>query len=496
MRKPDEFIRDDEIDNKKLDGKYKKILESSYDIRPYSVQELMGKEVGIIDDTGNEWMGGYGRDMIENSRKEDDICVGYTQKDGGIDDVCIDYESLSKHIAIFGQTGYGKSTLVRNIMLQYITAGYGACYIDPKGDDAKRMMRQIPSDRTDDIIWIEPGSGEDLQVGFNILNTVNEPSENGYEKEVETLSANFIATLQSSVDGKIDSETSAIVESIVEKLIRSDKEYDATDLASILGLISNESSQNFPERFVELKDKYGEFADKELMMRVANRGTDGIERLYLHLTRILKNRPTRSLIAHSNHSTTLQDAVRKENIIVIDLSNLNSPPVAEFVSDTVISQIWHAARSREKTDGDPYFLAVDEFDKIIDNTPIEQILSQARSERLSVLLSCQQPSQLSKSVKNSLQQIQSILSFHSGQNPRDQSNISRLLGDVDAWKLGDLRPYIIAARTYSNGRQMGTRLVRTYPEYPPVRNEEKAKKIVEESVRKYGGKPDDSLLDF
>lgn len=496
MKNPQEFMRNDKIDTKKIDKKYKSMLESSYDIRPNSIQELIGKEVGITDDAEDEWMGSYGRDMIENSRREDDIYVGYTRKDGGMDDICIDYDSLFRHIAIFGQTGYGKSTLVRNIMLQYITAGYGACYIDPKGDDAERMMRQIPSDRTDDIVWIEPGSGEDLQVGFNILNTVSESGEDGYEKEVETLSANFVATLQSSVDGKIESETSAIVESIVEKLIRSDKKYDATDLANILGLICNESSQNFPERFVKLKDNYGEFADKELMMRVANRGTDGIERLYLHLTRVLKNRPTRSLIAHSNHDTTLQDAVRKENIVVIDLSNLNSPHVAEFVSDTVISQIWHAVRSQKKTDSNPYFLAVDEFDKIIDNTPIEEILSQARSEKLSVLLSCQQPSQLSKSVRNSLQQIQSILSFHPGQNPRDQSSISSLLGDVDAWKLSNLRPYIVAARTYSDGRQMGSRLVRTHPEYPLVRNEEDAREIIEESVQKYGGKPDDSLLDF
>lgn len=496
MKNPQEFMRNDKIDTKKIDKKYKSMLESSYDIRPNSIQELIGKEVGITDDAEDEWMGSYGRDMIENSRREDDIYVGYTRKDGGMDDICIDYDSLFRHIAIFGQTGYGKSTLVRNIMLQYITAGYGACYIDPKGDDAERMMRQIPSDRTDDIVWIEPGSGEDLQVGFNILNTVSESGEDGYEKEVETLSANFVATLQSSVDGKMDSETSAIIESIVGKLIRSDKEYDVTDLAGVLGLMSNQSSQNFPEGFVELKDKYEEFADRELMMRVANRGTDGIERVYRHLTSILKNRPTRSLIAHSNYSTTLQEAVRNGSIIVVDLSNLNSPYTAEFVSDTIISRVWHAVRSQDETNSNPYFLSIDEFDRIAGNIRIGKILHQARSEKLSVLLSCQQPSQLPSNVKNSLQQVQSILSFHPGQNPRDQSDVSKLLGDIDAWKLSNLRPYSIAARTYSNGRQTGTRLVRTHPEYPPVRNEEEAEEIIEKSVQKYGGKPDDSLLDF
>lgn len=51
------------------------------------------------------------------------------------------------HLYIIGQTGTGKSTLLERLALQDIRAGRGIAVIDPHGDLAERLIRQIPENR-------------------------------------------------------------------------------------------------------------------------------------------------------------------------------------------------------------------------------------------------------------------------------------------------------------------------------------------------------------
>ena len=47
-----------------------------------------------------------------------------------------------RHVAVFGATGVGKSTLLRHIVQQDIDRGEGVLFIDPHGDDAELIDRQ------------------------------------------------------------------------------------------------------------------------------------------------------------------------------------------------------------------------------------------------------------------------------------------------------------------------------------------------------------------
>jgi len=101
-----------------------------YDIDPKDSEMLAGRELHTIDDSGGSWMGKDVRDMIEHRRyeKKAPTRIGYTKDNvKGVQDIYIDHDALFRHLALFGQTGYGKSTLMRNIMLQWINAGYGIC---------------------------------------------------------------------------------------------------------------------------------------------------------------------------------------------------------------------------------------------------------------------------------------------------------------------------------------------------------------------------------
>ena len=72
------------------------------------------------------------------------------------------------HIYILGKTGTGKSTLLRNLMLQDIEEGRGFALLDPLGDLADELLDYIPPWRTDHVVNFNPAD-TNFPVAFNLL---------------------------------------------------------------------------------------------------------------------------------------------------------------------------------------------------------------------------------------------------------------------------------------------------------------------------------------
>jgi energy-coupling factor transporter ATP-binding protein EcfA2 len=71
-----------------------------------------------------------------------------------------------QHLYVIGQTGTGKSTLLRNLILQDIEAGRGVGLIDPHGDLAHDILDHIPPWRTDDIVYFDPSAPDPLAINL------------------------------------------------------------------------------------------------------------------------------------------------------------------------------------------------------------------------------------------------------------------------------------------------------------------------------------------
>src|SRR5436190_17589200 len=74
------------------------------------------------------------------------------------------------HCYVLGKTGTGKTTLLRNLILQDIEAGCGVGVIDPHGDLASEILDFIPKRRIEDVAYFDPADPS-YSVGFNILQT-------------------------------------------------------------------------------------------------------------------------------------------------------------------------------------------------------------------------------------------------------------------------------------------------------------------------------------
>lgn len=76
-----------------------------------------------------------------------------------------------QHLYIIGKTGVGKTTLLRNMIIQHLYNGSGLALIDPHGDLAEELLDHFPPSRADDLVYFNPSDLE-FPVGLNLLANV------------------------------------------------------------------------------------------------------------------------------------------------------------------------------------------------------------------------------------------------------------------------------------------------------------------------------------
>ena len=96
------------------------------------------------------------------------IILGKNSYEGIETLVRIKRDDRRRHMYIIGQTGTGKTTLLKNMVEQDIKNGEGVCFIDPHGDVAQEILGLIPKERFEDVIYFNPTDTR-RPIGFNIL---------------------------------------------------------------------------------------------------------------------------------------------------------------------------------------------------------------------------------------------------------------------------------------------------------------------------------------
>lgn len=73
-----------------------------------------------------------------------------------------------RHFYCIGQTGTGKTTMLKNMIIQDIRNGEGVCMIDPHGTDIQDVLASIPQSRWNDVIYFDPAYTA-RPMGLNML---------------------------------------------------------------------------------------------------------------------------------------------------------------------------------------------------------------------------------------------------------------------------------------------------------------------------------------
>ena len=62
----------------------------------------------------------------------------------------------ARHMYIIGKTGTGKTTLLENMAIQDILNGEGVGIVDPHGEFAEKMLKFVPKNRVQDVLYFAP----------------------------------------------------------------------------------------------------------------------------------------------------------------------------------------------------------------------------------------------------------------------------------------------------------------------------------------------------
>jgi hypothetical protein len=453
---------------------------------------IEGKEVAMAsDDKAEEVYGGkFVRDLFESRkyRPKSYTWLGYIDNPKrGVKEAGIPHDALFKHTALFGNSGYGKSTVMKNMMLQWIQSGYGVCFIDPKGDDSPKMLRTIPEHRMDDIVWVEPGATSGRQtVGFNILETEAEPGTEEQETEANNIAEDILGLLEAKARNW-SPQLDGVVSTVLERMIKDDKGYTLGDLYKL----AKSSSER--EMFLDMYEEELDSMEKEYIENIEQNELNELETI---LKEILSKPIMKQTIAEPNSSINISEAIEKDKIILANFSNISDEDL-EFLTSAVVRRIWSKIKSKKdipEKEREPYFLCIDEFDNVTkdfaeedeDLLRIAEILSTARSYRLSCMVANQNPTQLAEDIKNDVYgNCNNLFTFNQG-NFQDAGDLASPIEDVESRHIMSLSYFELIGRLTIDGDKTPGIIINTFAEYPPLRSQEEVDRKLNEVCKKYG----------
>jgi len=461
-------------------------LGETYDIDEQKTNSVGGKQA--ITETVQEGTvaGPFVREMFEAGvdTPSAPLWVGYDKDpQRGFREVPLRFDSLFRHIWITGTTGYGKTTELLNMMVQWAYAGHGFTYFDPKGRDSRELLRKLPENRLEDVVWIEPGSTiHEKTIGMNFLEVPECETTEELENEIENRVENLKAVFDTSDYWGINME--AITESMARAMMKSEKPFSIIDM--YFTLLNAERREDFA---LDVEDPY----IREFCLEIAKMEEETVRPLLKRIKSWVENSVIRRIIAHRESTIDFRDIIEDDRIVIVR-TPVENTDIKKMVTLGVMRNLWSAVQHRSyerDTDPDPYFVVCDEFDDIAsDNLDIESMLARARSMRLSVTLASQYPSQFDEDTLKAMQNnCDNLLAFSVNDVDDAQLLMKRFQGytaedliSTDQYKAWTKLPL-------DGGRYSEPVLINSFPPYPPLRSTETVDDIIEQSLERYGTEP-------
>ena len=324
------------------------------------------------------------------------LYLGSTSYQGVEKKVYLQKDDRRRHAYIIGQTGTGKSELLKFMAIQDIQNGEGVCFIDPHGDAVEDILKMIPSERVDDVIYFDPG---DLTrpPGLNILEAETE--------EGKHLAINaFIALLYKLYDPGRTGIMGPRLERAIRNVMLTAMSEEGNTLIEVLRLLTDPSfaATKIPLIADPIVQRYWK---DELAQTSDFHKSEVLGYFASKFDRFVTEKLMRNIIGQSKSSFNFREVMDKKKILLVNLSKGKiGEENSNFLGLILVPRILIAAMSRvdvPEADRPDFYLYVDEFQNFA--TPdFIQILSEARKYRLNLTVANQFIGQLDETIKNAV----------------------------------------------------------------------------------------------
>jgi hypothetical protein len=376
-------------------------------------------------------------------------------------------EDRAQHLYIVGKTGLGKSTLLRNLILQDLYAGRGVGLLDPHGDLARDVLDAIPKGRTNDVLHFNPG---DLSrpVGLNLLPKV--------ARDEEHL---VVSGVLSAFRGIWGSSWGPRLEYILGHALAALLDHGNLTILALPRLLSDDV---FRERLTaRVRDPIVRAFWRDEYPRYEKRfRLEAIAPIQNKVGRLLANASMRNVLCQMGTRFDAGFLMDRRRIMIAD-------DHARLLGALLLSQFqWAAMRRTAMPDAarTPFYLYIDEFQSFATEA-LTSMLAEARKYGLSLILAHQYLDQLTDEIRQSVfGNAGNLIVFRVGQ--RDARLLEdELGGDVKMGNLVSLGKHEIYARLLDHGRMREPFRGKTLP---PVRGTSTGRRaaVIRHSRERYG----------
>ena len=304
--------------------------------------------------------------------------------------VTVPYPLLGKHTAIFGATGSGKSTLIVSLAKQLMESGEGLTILDPAGDLARTILRHVPPERADDVLYLNV-EDQDHPFPFNILAASDRNERNQLPDEIISLFKDFYA---SSWGDRCTYQLRMAVNAALE-------------IGGSLGDVYNLFADADARHRIASRLKDDELRDfwEEKIINPKNQATR--YSMINKLTEIVKHPFIGPIVSSRSCILDADDAIANRRILIVNLNTGSKPGhTATILGTFIVSKIISAAyrQSRRKQEHRVrHFLFVDEFQNFLNRSfDWKNGLSQVRKFKLCLFLVTQYAEAIPKPIRSAI----------------------------------------------------------------------------------------------
>lgn len=345
----------------------------------------------------------------------------------------------SRHLYCLGQTGTGKSTLLRHLIAQDIAAGQGLCLIDPHGDLAEEIYQLVPTQRIDDVVILDPTdhlhvvgfnpfyrvpTDERALVAGNIVATFKHVWSDSWGPRLEYILLNAVAAVLDCPD-QLRPSFLSLPRLLVERAYR--------DL--VLQHVKDPRVRSF---FV---DEFNTWNDRQV--------AESLSSVQNKIGQVISNPFVRNIIGQWRPTVVLDEIMHTQKVLIVRLPKGElGETQANLLGSFLVSGMLQAAMRRRKGRGD-FHLYIDEFQNFTTDS-FATILSEARKFKLALNISHQFTAQISDSIRAAVfGNVGNIVSFRVGADDGDR--LAHEFGGMPPQVFRDLRRGEIVARLTQDG---------------------------------------------
>ena len=324
-------------------------------------------------------------------------------------------EDRLRHFYTIGQTGTGKSTLLKNMIIDDVYKGEGVCMIDPHGSDVLDVLANIPKERINDVIYFDPASTE-RPMALNMLE---------YDPrfpEQKTFVVNELFSIFQKLYGGVPESMGPMFEQYFRNatmLVIEDPESGST-LLDVSRVMSNKEYRDL--KISRCKNPIVVQFWREIAEKAGGEGA--LANIVPYITSkfdvFLANDIMRPIIAQEKSSFNFREIMDQKKILLVNLSKGRLGDInANLIGLILVGKILMAALSRVDSLGQnlsTFYLYIDEFQNITTDS-IATILSEARKYKLSLTIAHQFIAQLQEEIRDAVfGNVGSICAFRVGQD--------------------------------------------------------------------------------